>query len=185
MGTRGCYGLRMNGIDKLTYNHHDSYPDWLGSNMVEFIQSTTIEEMKDIFEKIVLVQEGADMPSDSELVEWKLTGLVGSEKFDWYSFLREYQGDLSYYKEKRAKYMIDNNNFIKQSLFCEWAYIVNLDEEVLEVYKGFQESPSNSRYGDKKTDNSYYPCKLIATYPLLNIPDDAMSVLESKYYENA
>ena len=35
MGTRGLYGFRKNGIDKLTYNHLDSYPDWLGKKVVE------------------------------------------------------------------------------------------------------------------------------------------------------
>jgi hypothetical protein len=185
MGTRGCYGLRKDGVDKLTYNHHDSYPSWLGQNMVDFVQSTTIEEMKVIFDKILLVRERVDVPSDSELVEWKLTGAYGgSGQFDWYSFLREYQGDLSYYKKDDAKYMIDNNSFIKESLFCEWAYIINLDEGVLEVYKGFQTSPHENRYTDYVHDSAigdkYYPCKLIETYPLSNIPDNAMEIVEKR-----
>lgn len=184
MGTRGCYGLRKDGVDKLTYNHMDSYPTWLGQNVVDFIKSTTIEEMKDIFDKIILVKEGTDTPSDNELVEWKLTGDYGSGKFDWYSFLREYQGDLSYYKKDNAKYMIDNNTFIKDSLFCEWGYIINLDEGFLEVYKGFQSSPHENRYTDSNSiresvdDTNYYPCKLFANYPLFDIPDSAMEDLE-------
>ena len=30
MSTRGIYGFRKNGEDKLTYNHYDSYFSYLG-----------------------------------------------------------------------------------------------------------------------------------------------------------
>lgn len=183
MGTRGCYGLRKDGEDKLTYNHHDSYPTWLGQNMVDFIKSTSIEEMNKIFDKIVLVKDN-DMPSDEELILWKLTEKIGTEKFDWYWLLRDTQGDLSYYKQDDTKYMVDNQGFIKDSLFCEWAYIVNLDTNELEVYRGFQTEPHTNRYTDYVYDSGsgdkYYPCKLITTYPLGNIPDGVMEELENK-----
>ena len=55
MSTRGCYGFRKNGIDKLTYNHCDSYPDCLGRIMVGFCKETSIEEMNEIFDRIILV----------------------------------------------------------------------------------------------------------------------------------
>lgn len=32
MSTRGIYGFRKNGEDKLTYNHYDSYFSYLGEN---------------------------------------------------------------------------------------------------------------------------------------------------------
>ena len=37
MGTRGLWGFRKDGKDKLTYNHFDSYPDCLGHTIVEFL----------------------------------------------------------------------------------------------------------------------------------------------------
>jgi hypothetical protein len=183
MGTRGCYGFRKDGQDKLTYNHYDSYPSCLGKNIVDFIQSTSIEEMKNIFEKIVLVKD-KDLPSDEELVLWKLTDTISLGKFDWYSFLSEYQGDLSYYKKDDAKYMENGNDFIKDSLFCEWAYIINLDTNELEVYKGFQSEPHENRYTDyvyeSNSGDKYYPCRLVATYDLDNIPDNVMEQLEEQ-----
>ena len=39
MGTRGLYGFRKNGVDKVTYNHYDSYPEYLGRNILEFIRN--------------------------------------------------------------------------------------------------------------------------------------------------
>ena len=62
--------------------------------------------------------------------------------------------------------MVDNHNFIKDSMFCEYAYIINLDEECLEFYVGFQNEPSEyNRYGTEKEDGCY-PCKMIAYYSL-------------------
>lgn len=56
MGTRGCYGFRKNGMDKLTYNHFDSYPDCLGHTMVKFCKATSISELNEIFDKLILAQ---------------------------------------------------------------------------------------------------------------------------------
>lgn len=36
MSTRGIYGWRKNNENKITYNHSDSYPTWLGEKIVEF-----------------------------------------------------------------------------------------------------------------------------------------------------
>lgn len=33
MGTRGMYGFYRNGVTKATYNHFDSYPEWLGKKL--------------------------------------------------------------------------------------------------------------------------------------------------------
>ena len=37
MSTRGLWGFRKNDKDMLTYNHSDSYPEWLGKKICEFI----------------------------------------------------------------------------------------------------------------------------------------------------
>lgn len=37
--------------------------------------------------------------------------------------------------------MKDSSGFLKDSLMCEWAWIANLDEGVLEVYRGFNQNP--------------------------------------------
>ena len=42
MGTRGILGFRKNGLDKLAYNHFDSYPEELGANVVKFCRATSI-----------------------------------------------------------------------------------------------------------------------------------------------
>ena len=172
MGTRGCYGFRKNGVDKLTYNHFDSYPGWLGTNMVRFCKETSIEEMHEIFDRLVLVNNGTP-PTKEEIAECigYYDGSVSERKpEDWYCLLREAQGEPNTYK-RGLKYMIDDHDFIKDSLFCEYAYIVNLDTNCLEFWRGFQSEPDPfNRYGIED-DRGYYPCKMMAEYSFENMSE--------------
>ena len=178
MGTRGLYGFRKNGIDKTTYNHWDSYPDYLGEIMVKFCKETSIKEMNDIFDRIILVEENRK-PTKAQIVECieYYNGNVSTQTpEDWYCLLRNAQGNPNVYKNG-LRYMIDSDGFIQDSLFCEYAYIINLDTNCLEFWVGFQKEPCESnRYGTETHDNmgKYYPCKMVSYYPL----DTEMTVQE-------
>ena len=176
MATRGCYGFYKKGIAKVSYNHSDSYPSGLGQDIVRFINSTSIKEMNEIFNNIEMVNED-EKPTDEQLVELKLTNKYdGKEKdFDWYSVLRNIQGDLSAYK-KNERFMIDNQFFI-YSRSCQYAYIINLDNNSLEIYVGVQSTKCKGRYGTKQSE--YYP-KLIKKFPLSGIPSDWLTFVEKK-----
>jgi len=167
MGTRGTVGFRKNGVDKLMYNHYDSYPDGLGAQVVEFLKETSVAVISEIFDKIEMV-DGDTKPTAEQIEHCKgWTDLTVSEQStsDWYCLLRDAQGELGAFK-KGLRYMLAANDFIKDSLFCEYGYIVNLDDNVLEFWLGFQKKPQEgNRYGTIKCDD-YYPCRLVKTYPL-------------------
>ena len=177
MGTRGCYGFRKNGIDKLTYNHYDSYPDYLGKIMVTFCKETSLDEMNEIYDRLILVNEN-DKPTQEQIEECKryYNGDVSCKTpEDWYCLLRNAQGDLDAYKNG-LKYMIDSCGFIKDSLWCEYAYIINLDTYKLEFWVGGQDKPDiYNRYGVER-DGDYYPCKMMASYPFVTISLNEHSV---------
>jgi len=67
MSTRGAYGFRINGRDKITYNHSDSYPDYLGRNILNYISGTPLEMMKEVGHAIILVNP--DSQPSPELIE--------------------------------------------------------------------------------------------------------------------
>lgn len=72
----------------------------------------------------------------------------------------------SYFDEPSKDY-----NFIKNSLFCEYAYIINLDNMTLEFYNGFQKKPQiGNRFGSNLKDG-YYPCRLVCIFNLTDIND--------------
>ena len=174
MGTRGIYGFRKNGVDKLSYNRYDSYPDYLGEQVCKFCAGYTLPEMNDLFDKIVMVDESAK-PTNEQIGQCMSAGLadlsVSTQKVDdWYCLLRNAQGDLTVLdklvKSGGVAYMIDNQEFIKDSLFCEFGYIINLDTNMLEFWVGFQREPQEgNRYGEEQEDG-YYPCALKAEFPL-------------------
>lgn len=171
MGTRGCYGFYKNGITKATYNHFDSYPSVLGENILDFAGNTSLKNMNNIFDKIELVRED-DIPTIEQIENCQdFTDLSVSSQniIDFYCLLRKAQGDLNAYKTN-LKYMIDSRDFLGDSLFCEYGYIINLDKNVLEFYKGFNKVPQNNRYSKFANEKEEYKeCKLLAEYPLTEI----------------
>lgn len=216
MGTRGTYGFRKGGKDKLTYNHYDSYPDGLGAEVVQFVRDTPVQELNDIFDRLIMVEED-DTPTPEQIAECaRFTDLSVSSHptKDWYCLLRNAQGKLSALREveqhqpsgpfpfteggvflpnvpvpNALRYMIDQSEFIKDSLFCEHGYIINLDTNELEYWLGFQRHgpQKGNRYGDKKPadwtpkysgDSYYYPCALVGRWPLAELPPDIVTQMD-------
>ena len=181
MGTRGVVGFHRNGVDKITYNHFDSYPSDLGKRVKDFLMTTSVNEMLAIFDHIIMVNE--DQPPTKEQIDecGQYANLaVNTRSLDnWYNLLREAQGNLNAYKGG-LRYMIDNASFLQDSLFCEWGYVINLDTNVLEIYRGFQKTPQWNRYYTQvaTNDSGYFNCQLIKTVPLAEIARFNMSGFE-------
>ena len=173
MGTRGTYGLRKNGKDKKTYNHWDSYPEGLGVALVEQINEMDLERLNTLFDNLEMVKSN-DKPTKKQIEQCQRTtdlSVSNQSVDDFYCLLRNTQGDLK--EHEAVGLMIENDDFIYDSLFCEWGYIINLDDNVLEIYEGFQKSPhSDGRYssGEIEDGSGYYQCALVKTYPLDNLP---------------
>lgn len=182
MGTRGVWGLRKDSKDKLTYNHYDSYPSALGETIKVFISKHSLKEISKIFDNIILVNKKVP-PTKKQIEEcndYCDLSVSNRSSEDWYCLLREAQGNPEAYF-KGLKYMEDNHDFIQDSLFCEWGYIINLDTKMLEIYRGFQKTFQNNRYKINKPDKGgYYNCALVKEIPL----DDAKSFNMRKFEES-
>lgn len=183
MSTRGLYGFRKGGMDKTTYNHSDSYPEWLGDKISKLCVSCVPDKMSAFFDRITLVEEcGKPNKAQQEFCMdsgWYNPNVGERSPEDWYCLLRELQGNITELdKAIRGSgvfFMIDNHDFIKDSLFCEYAYIINLDSGNLEFWKGFQKEPDpENRYGCDVSERCdwrdpvvcYYPCRIALEIPL-------------------
>lgn len=179
MGTRGLMGFRKNSVDKLTYNHWDNYPSGVGIDILSILKKTTINKLNEVFDRIILVEEHSK-PTEKEIKEcekWSNLKVSTQVIDDWYCLLRNVQGDIDSYIEGGLRYMIDSKDFIRDSLFCEWGYIINLDKNVLEVWVGFQNIPNKDRYSklgayESHSGENYYPCRLQNEFDLNNLPSE-------------
>ena len=190
MSTRGAFGFRVDGQDKIMYNHWDSYIDGLGQTVMEFIKETSDEELKKIADNIVLV-DGDKTPTTAQKKAVrdfeKANGTVVSDISvstrtldDWYCLLRNAQGELEMYK-KGLEYMISSESFLQDSLFCEYAYIINIDTGMLEVYFGFNKEPDAAgryaKFKAKDYNDEYYGVALVKEIPFDEIRKDIKKVL--------
>ncbi|MGN6103520.1 MAG: hypothetical protein ACTHU0_00205 [Kofleriaceae bacterium] len=63
-------------------------------------------------------------------------------------------------------------NFAGNSLFCEYAYVVDLDNRTFEVFKGFNQHPlqEGERFANLAPKDDYYPVRLLALFSLDDLP---------------
>lgn len=174
MSTRGVIGFRKDGQDKVAYSRSDSYPSWRGVRVLAYCRTHTPAQMSASFDRITLVDTDT-RPTPQQVEDHRDTrdtASYGGGRDEMYSLLIGGAGDLAYYDDPRHYLMIDYSGFLADSLFCEWAYVINLDEGVLEVYRGFNKDPrAAGRYAVSGRDE-YAGVRLVETYPLSSLPSD-------------
>ncbi len=133
MGTRAIYGFKKDNKYKVTYSNWDGGYEDLGQSIVNFINTTSLKELNDIFEKIILV-EAIDVPTKEQILECeKYANLEISLRTleDFCCLLSKTIGTLKYYRDDNLKYMI---NYEEELYTEQYGYIINLDKEQLEIY---------------------------------------------------
>jgi hypothetical protein len=173
MGTRGFLGWKIDGQVTLTYNHFDSYPTGLGVQVVSDLREQDVTTLKDRLAGVAKV-EGQDVPTEEELILFaELVPNVTADR-DWYNTLHHLQGDLAGILDSRITPEV-GEDWARDSLFCEWGYLIDLDDNELQVYKGFQQGavPIVGRWAtDTPNENGYLPVSLIDAWPLTDLPSD-------------
>jgi len=175
MSTRGVFGFRIDGADKLSINHCDSAPDALGDAVLYDLnimlkRYASIDNLRKRVRRIELVGRKTKPTLQQQMLYGRFSDIsVGNQTAeDWYCLLRRLQGEL--YKTLVVGVMLNWNDFIYNSVMCEWGYIVNMDTKELEVYEGFQEKPAKGRYGFiRNPESKWYGCGLVLTVPFKRV----------------
>lgn len=114
MSTRGAYGFKCKNQKKILFSFSDSYFNNLGEILVDFIKTMNISRMKKQVSKLVALDKKSSL---SDPKYWDDPKKV---------LQNIYLGTYTHY--------FDAHRFIEDELFCEYYYLIDLDNHKFEVY---------------------------------------------------
>jgi hypothetical protein len=173
MGTRHLVGFTVDGETKAMYGQFDGYPGFVGLKVLSFCKGLggSLGEVADKVRALRVVEESDEPSSDEAKKLSEFSNDSVSSGNDWYATLRNCQGDPQMILD--AGYILNSFPFGYDGLFCEWAYVVDLDFQTLDVYRGFfrDRSPLNGLWDDGPVSpDGYLPVQKIASYSLKDLP---------------
>jgi hypothetical protein len=193
MGTRNLTVVVLDGKERVAkYCQWDGYPDGQGRELSEFI---TNKLDLDKFKKMVrqhrfATQEDVHMlwiacgakPDD----DW--VSMEVSNKFnEQYPYLGRDIGAkvLELIQDGKAPETKNDLDFAGDSLFCEYAYVVDLDREVVEIYRGYNKNPldEGERFAhltEGRDNKEYYPVKFWKSFAFKDFTKDAIDKLSKE-----
>lgn len=185
MGTRGAFGVVIGEQEKIGYNQYDSYPGGYGLENLQWLRGADLDRVRALAQAAVVVDDSRKPTPEQVKTLAVVTNLGVSEQStdDWYCLTRATHGHIGLMLE--CGYINDSSSFPLDSLFCEWAYIVDFDQNVFEVYEGFQKDlPTKGRWAGKTIgENEYKAVELIASWPLDALPSDEEFLAQTRETE--
>ena len=176
------------------YGQWDGYPEGQGATCCEFIESTNMDGFREA------VREVQPLSSERLQQHWIDAGADPDDEFVNMEVAERFKDNhphlscdtgakiLQMVMEGVREAKLDAD-FAYDSLFCEWAYVLDLDSEVLEVYRGFQKEPHESgRFFGGETverENKYYPIRCDHKIPFSEIKAKGVDSLLDLYKEQA
>lgn len=171
MGTRNLTAVILNGKHVVAqYGQWDGYPSGQGVTVLNFLKKNDLEAFADKCKKLHFAT--ADELDGKTYVD-----------FPWMS--RDLGAEiLQTIMDKDISIIQDYMYFGANSLMCEWAYVIDLDNRKLEVYKGFNKEPvsENNRFKSFENDNEEYKSvSLLHVFDIDDLPSetDFIMILEN------
>ena len=145
MGTRNLTCVFHKQIYKVAqYCQWDGYPSGVGTTVLNFLKEVDIPQFTSKLENVSFITpedyasylRGCGHASDDSFVSYEV----------WREFEKRHPlltrdigpGVLdAVYKSFKQVLLMSNLDFAANSLFCEWCYVIDLDEKVFEIYEGF------------------------------------------------
>lgn len=185
MGTRHLTCVVQDGEFKVAqYGQWDGYPEGQGKNICDFIQGADLDMFRE------RVKEVTELPEKEYEARWAECGADGtgwvnmevSNRFKekWPYLSRDCGSDvLHYIMNGECKEVVLATDFGNDSLFCEYAYVLDLDRDLLEFYGGFvKEDHEGGRWaGNERANPDYAPIRLTAEIPFSEIKEHGVQVL--------
>ena len=182
MGTRNLTAVFIDGDYKVAqYGQFDGYPEGQGSKCLTFLREKMNEDkFKEQVRKLYFA-------SEEELdTLWEKYGgdvaLGTMENGRYKRYTEDYPqlnrcvaaGVLEMIQNGKVQFLTDSITFAADGLFCEWAYVIDFDKRMFEVYSGFNKQPLTE--GDRfyflmdHESGDYHGIKLVAAWSLDDLP---------------
>ena len=195
MGTRNLTCVWIDGAFKVAqYGQWDGYPGGIGLDILRFLKQTNLDAFKDAAracrwatkEEVEATWLECGMEKGAEFVSMAISDIHGKK---YPEFSRDTAAKILPLILKKPLALNDKHEFAADGLFCEWAYVIDLDAMALEVYEGFNQTPGKDhgkfaglpeRDG---ADKSYTAVVLAKAYKLSELPDAEVFVKDLEHEE--
>lgn len=182
MGTRGLTAVMVDGVYKIAqYGQWDHYPTGQGTVVLKFCQEhLTTAEGRAVFREKLQQVRFSNNETELERSTFERTRndyISGGTKTMAYPYAGRDNGaeilNLLWRLPDNETIVTRNQiGFAGDSLFCEWAYVIDLNLHTLEVYKGFQREPipEGERFSALPHEVEYWPVRRVRAYKLDDLP---------------
>lgn len=176
MGTRNLTCVFLDGMYKIAqYGQYDGGPSGEGVNVLKFLRKNNMVAFQKQLRNVYFVSD--------EYIEEKCNE-VSKKGLDWTKYLPEFSRDTGSEILKLVRGGVtelrNNITFAGHSLMCEWAYVIDYDKKVFEVYRGFNKKQIKdtgrflSRDFERQDYNKeYHPIVLFKSYSAYDMPSDS------------
>ena len=184
MGTRNLTAVFLDGEYKIAqYGQWDGYPDGAGLTCLRFLRDKcNMQVFRHNVSNVTFISE-EDRTALLRDFGMRDDGTISRKDYDRfkasYPELHRDMGPdiLKYIYGRPIGVRLRNDiDFAADGLFCEFAWVVDLDAGTFEAYEGFTEKPLTSEdrfyFLRDKESGEYHGVKLVAKWDLIDLPSD-------------
>jgi hypothetical protein len=158
-------GTDKNSKDKILKEHKEN--DWARNNVKEFLKlkNLSIETFKESLESLSFFSE-----EEIDLIDEDFDKSLKQRPYLSRNTASEILWQIA---EGKVDKLISQEAFAGDSLFCEWAYVIDLDKNTFEVYRGFNTTKIDETerfFYLQEESEEYKPVTLLESYDLNNLP---------------
>ena len=153
MTTRSLTAVRINGEYKIAqYGYYDGYPSGQGVTILNFLL--------------------AEMDKNKFIKKLKKLRFVINDQEERERIERQYDYDgakILKYIQNNEDYIVANNlEFAQNTAFCQWAYLIDFDDNSFEIYSGLKKAYFINNSSVKK---GFENLNLLKKYKLNALPN--------------
>ena len=190
MGTRNLTIVHKNGEYKVAqYGQWDGYPGGLGVTLLNFLKNVNMDSFRNAIDNVSFYTKEEIGEINKTIDEIRKDIPNYSWQKDFPQLSRDTGVDILNLITFKGVNKVNNSiDFAADSLFCEWAYVIDIDTNKFEVYKGFNHEELNSderfyfledkRDKENIVGKDYHPIKFVKSYDLNNLPDEKIFIAE-------